>query len=184
MNRLKILFDADDTAEDLVGHWINVLNQKYGTTVAMEDVNDWDITQTFPTLKKADVFRVLYEDSFWRWIEPMPDSQRVLQQLHGEGHELYIVTATDYRISKAKFDRILSLFPFLDTEHIIIAHNKQMIRGDVLIDDGPHNLIGGEYFRILFDRPHNRGLNEKKYGIYRANSWEDVYRLIHENLIL
>ena len=36
--------------------------------------------------------------------------------------------------------------------------------GDVLIDDGPHNLVNGPYFRILFDQPHNRGIDEKKYG--------------------
>lgn len=184
MNHLKILFDADDTAEDLVGHWIDVLNQRYGTSVSIEDVNDWDITKAFPTLRKEEVFGVLHEDFFWQWIEPMPDSQRVLQQLHNEGHELFMVTATDYRTCKSKFDRILALFPFLDVEHIIIAHDKQMVHGDVLIDDGPHNLVNGGYFRILFDRPHNRGLNEKKYGMYRANSWDDVYQLIHENLIL
>lgn len=77
----------------------------------------------------------------------------------------------------------LELFPFLDTNHIIIAHNKQMVRGDVLIDDGPHNLVNGQYFRILFDAPHNRGFNEKKYGMYRAVGWEQVYQLIHDNLV-
>ena len=77
----------------------------------------------------------------------------------------------------------MELFPFLDANHIIIAHNKQMVMGDVLIDDGPHNLINGPYFRILFDQPHNRGIDEKKYGMHRAVGWEQVYQLIHENLV-
>ena len=62
--------------------------------------------------------------------------------------------------------------------------NQQMVRGDVLIDDGPHNLVNGQYFRILFDAPHNRGFNEKKYGMHRAVGWEQAYQLIHENLVI
>ena len=68
-------------------------------------------------------------------------------------------------------------------EYLKRLHNKQMVMGDVLIDDGPHNLVNGPYFRILFDQPHNRGINEKKYGMYRAVGWEQVYQLIHENLV-
>ena len=155
MTHLRILFDADDVAETLLEGWVKTLNERYGTTASVEDVTDWDISV----------------------------AQEYLKRLYDEGHELYMVTATDYRTCRVKIERILELFPFLDANHIIIAHNKQMIKGDVLIDDGPHNLINGPYFRILFDQPHNRGINEKKYGMYRAVSWEQVYQLIHENLV-
>lgn len=183
MTRLRILFDADDVAENLLESWIGALNEKYGTTVTAEDVTDWDISAAFPTQTKQQIYGALQKDEVWANLTPMPGAQKYLKQLYDEGHDLYMVTATDYRTCRVKIERILELFPFLDIEHIIIAHNKQMIKGDVLIDDGPHNLINGPYFRILFDRPHNRGINEKKYGMYRAVGWEQVYQLIHENLV-
>ena len=184
MHYLKILFDADDVAETLLDGWVKVLNERYGTNVSVEDVTDWDITLAFPTLNKSQVYGVLQEDQIWANLTPMPGAQEYLQRLYDEGHELYLVTASDYRTCKTKFDRILELFPFLDSHHIIVAHTKQMIAGDVLIDDGPHNLIDGNYFRILFDRPHNRGIDEEKYNMHRAHSWKEVYELIHRNLIL
>ncbi len=184
MNHLKILFDADDVAEDLLGCWVKRLNERYGTKVMPSDVVEWDMTRAFPTLTKEQIYGVLQDEGIWANLQPIPGAQEYLQQLHQEGHELYMVTATDCRTCGAKVRRILELFPFLDVEHIVIAHQKQMVLGDVLIDDGPHNLVGGRYFRILFDQPHNRGFDEKKHGIFRAVGWAEVYRLIHENLIL
>nr|WP_290461200.1 hypothetical protein [Acutalibacter muris] len=183
MTHLRILFDADDVAETLLESWVSTLNSRYGTSVSVDDVTDWDVSLAFPTLTKKQIYGVLQEDEVWANLTPMPGAQKYLQKLHDEGHELYMVTATDYRTCCVKIERILELFPFLDANHIIIAHNKQMVRGDVLIDDGPHNLVNGQYFRILFDAPHNRGFNEKKYGMYRAVGWEQVYQLIHDNLV-
>lgn len=169
MTRLRILFDADDVTENLLERWLSALNERYGTAVTAEDVTDWDISLAFPTLSKQQVYGILQEDQVWKNLMPVHGAQEYLQRLHDEGHELYMVTATDFR--------------WLDPEHIIIAHCKQMVCGDVLIDDAPHNLVGGPYFRILYDRPHNRKFKERKYSIYRAKDWEQVYSLIHDNLL-
>lgn len=177
---LTILFDADDVAENLLNCWIKLLNERYGTSVAFEDVNDWDMTLAFPTLTEQQLFGVLTEDELWKSLEPMPGSQRILQKWYDRGHKLYMVTASDYRTCKVKVERILEMFPFLDWEHIIFATNKQMVRGDILIDDGVHNLIGGAYHKILFNRPHNRGLDVEKYGIRRAETWDEVDALVEQ----
>lgn len=175
---LTILFDADDVAENFLDCWLSAVNKKYGTSVQFEDVTDWDVTLAFPTLTKAQIFGVLEEEDLWRGLEPMPGSQKILQKWYDKGHKLYMVTASDYRTCKVKTERILELFPFLDWEHIIFASEKQMVAGDVLIDDGIHNLIGGAYYKILFDRPHNRGLDAEKYGVHRARTWDEVDALV------
>lgn len=183
MNKRTILFDADDTVENLCDCWIAMLNERYGTSVTLEDVRDWDITLAFPTLTKEQVFGVLHDDELWRRITPIPGSVEVLQKLHQEGHQLYMVTASGYRTCKTKAERLLELFPFLDWEHIIITSHKQMVRGDILIDDGPHNLVGGEYFKILFDRPHNRNYDDAANGMLRLHTWEEIDTVIHNHLL-
>lgn len=179
MNRLTILFDADDVAEMLLDSWVNTLNDRYGTSVCVEDVTDWDVSLAFPTLTKEQIYGVLQDSELWSNLTPMPGAQECLQRLYDEGHDLYMVTATDYRTCRAKIERILELFPFLDVNHIIIAHNKQMIKGDILIDDGPHNLINGDYRKILFDRPHNRKFDAAANDMLRVKSWKEIDVAVH-----
>lgn len=183
MKKLTILFDADDTVENLSDCWIAMLNERYGTSVTPEDVHGWDISLAFPTLTKEQVFGVLHDDELWRRITPIPGSVEVLQKLYDEGHQLYMVTVSSYHTCKTKVERLLELFPFLDWKHIIFACNKQMVRGDVLIDDAPHNLVGGEYAKILFDRPHNRSFDHVAHDALRVNTWEEIDQVIHSYLL-
>jgi len=177
-----LLIDADDVAVDLDSEWVATINRQYGTNATLEDVTDWDITKTFPTLTKDQIFGVLKDPSIWLRLKPIPGSQKYLRMLHNEGYESYIVTATELSTCNVKVMRLLHLYPFLDVQHVIIAHNKQMIKGDVLVDNYENNLIGGDYSKIIFDRPHNRKFNEQAYGIHRSYTWADIYKQIHKIL--
>ena len=105
MKKLTILFDADDTVENLSDYWIAMLNERYGTSVTPEDVHGWDISLAFPTLTKEQVFGVL------------------------------------------------------------------------------HDLVGGEYAKILFDRPHNRSFDHVAHDALRVNTWEEIDQVIHSYLL-
>ena len=93
-----------------------------------------------------------------------------------------MVTASDYHTCRVKVERLLEMFPFLDWNHIIITSNKQMVCGDILIDDGPHNLVGGKYFKILYDRPHNRKFDAGANNALRLYTWDEIYFAIHTYL--
>lgn len=180
---MTILVDMDDVLELLVSGWTAYLNEKHGINVDPNDVNDWDITLAFPMLTSEQIYAAEQDDHLWDYVEPMPGAPETLKRLIDEGHTLYVVTSSYYQTMKSKMDNVLfRYFPFLKWEQVIVTFNKQMIKGDVLIDDGPHNLIGGSYRKILFDRPHNRNFNESLYGIVRAKDWDDVY--IHLQKIL
>lgn len=179
MKKLIILVDMDDTIENLLEVWVSYLNERYGLTVTVDDVRDWDISLAYPSLTRAQVYSVLYENAMWKRVEPLPDSQELLKKLKDDGHEIYIVTSSNYQTLHTKMDEVLFYyFPFIDWSHVIITSNKQMIRGDVLIDDAPHNHIGGEYFKILMDCPHNRTFDADGSGMIRVHSWKEIYEEI------
>lgn len=175
MKKLRILCDADDTIENLTVHWLDVLNNRYNYNVKKEDLKIWDMTAAFPELSKEAVLEPLYEEKFWDNITPIEDSGYYLNRLIDEGHELYIVTASIPETFDAKVRKLIQLFPFLCHSQIILSHNKQQIDGDVLIDDGVHNLIGGRYRKLLFHQPNNSYFKEDDYDITRVFSWKDVY---------
>lgn len=183
MQKPVLLFDADDVLENLLECWVRLLNERYGTNVDTEDVTSWDVAEAFPTLTREQVYELLSEDHLWESLSPTPGSQKILKKLHEEGFEIYVVTATDYRTCRVKFDRIKEMFPTLDDQHLIVTHNKQMVIGDILVDDKPENLIGGTYYGILVDRPHNRRFDAEAAGFVRVHNFSEIYTAIKHRAI-
>lgn len=178
---LTILVDMDDCIESLTEPWIKWLNEKYDTSVQPSDIVQWEIGLFFPKLTKEQIFEPLHCDDFWKTVKPKPYAIECLKQLIDDGHEIYIVTASSYQSIKYKIENVLLVyFPFIDWKHVIITHNKQMIKGDILIDDGPHNLIGGDFKKILMSRPHNMNFPNVEFGLVRVESWLEIYKLISQ----
>lgn len=178
MKRLTILIDMDDVLEDLVGCWISELNRKHGTTVTIEDVTDWKIAKFFPTLSSEELYAPLFDPDMWSRLEAMPNAPEIVRRLVDDGHTIRVVTATHYGTVLPKMKRFLSMYPFLKWEDVIIASDKSMIVGDVIIDDGTHNLETASCAKILFDRPHNRSYDAEANGMIRVKSWEEIYAVI------
>lgn len=180
MRRLTILVDMDDVLDELLKHWVSALNKKCNTDVGREDITGWDIHPYFPTLSQAELYAPLKEESFWANMTPVDGATQYIEQLQKDGHCVLVVTATHYGTVKPKIKWLLNTFHSLVWEDIIITSHKQLIKGDVLVDDGIHNLEGGTYFKILMDAPHNRSYDAEANGMARTTSWKDAYRLISD----
>ena len=185
-NRLKntrktILVDMDDTVTWLLPIWVSILNEKHNLCVDWRDIKKWDMSIPFPTLTKDQIYAPLMTEEIWDKVIPRGDSEFQLKLLYEEGYDIYICTTTDYRNVRPKYEKVIKkYFPFIDWGHMIITSNKQMIMGDFIIDDAPHNLIGGcQSHKILIDMPHNQDCDEK--GIVRFSNWESIRNYIENN---
>ena len=176
MRKLRVLCDADDVIEELLPLWVRVINLEFGTNVKWNDITEWDMEKFFPNLTKKQIHSPIYKDGFWDCITPMTGANEFIDNILSDGHELYIVTATNYQTCGAKIEKLLEMFPMLKWENFIIATNKQIINGDILLDDAPQNLIDGSYQKILFDRPHNHNFDERRYGINRVFTLDEAYK--------
>lgn len=176
-----ILTDLDDTMWNLVECWVEILNERYGTSVRTEDVTEWNISPFFPELSRDSVYSILNDDELWARVTPFEGCAEALTKLKDAGHTICVVTATNPRRCNAKIDRMLKLFPMIDKNDVIITHHKQMVKGDILIDDYPPNLLGGEYAGVLFDAPHNRSFNTGSI-IKRVHGWDEVVKYVEETI--
>ena len=176
---ITVLVDMDDTIEDLLSAWVQCLNKRYGLSVNPSDITDWDITLSFPSLSKEEVWHPLYEDEFWETVKPKQDAAKYLLKLQELGFNVYLCTATNHYTVKSKFENIVKRhFPFISWDQIIITPRKQLIDADILIDDGVHNLIGGKYKKILMSAPHNLKYKAEAMGMQRVDNWEEAYKAI------
>ena len=171
----------DDTIENLGIAWVEYLNEQYGLNADFQNSKEFDMQKLFPSLKPDEVYAPLWERELWKKVTPKPDAVEYLERLMNEGHEVYIVTASALGTIAMKTEEVLyKYFPYIKEQQVITTWNKQLIQGDVLVDDGVHNLEGGDFEKILFDAPYNREYHEGAHGMFRAHNWEEVYRLIQE----
>ena len=177
--KLRILVDMDDTIERLLEELVNRANRKFHQHVAVEDVTDWSIAPAFEGITKSQIMDAMNDEGFWMNVDPVPGAAEALKHFMDEGHEVYIVTATEMEhVTDKMRDLLFRCFPFLSWKQVVITRNKQLIRGDVLIDDGIHNLEGGDYAKILFTAPHNRYYDAEANGMIRADSWDEIIGII------
>lgn len=118
---------------------------------------------------------------FWGKIAPMQNAQDILKKLIDDGHTIRIVTASHYATVPAKIKRLLEMYPYLKWEDVIVASDKSLIFGDIMIDDGTHNLeVTSCGLAVLFDRPHNRSYNDEAAGMVRVETWDEIYEVVSE----
>ena len=178
---MTILVDLDDTLEQLLAALVQRANKKFCRNATVDDVTDWSIVCAFPGISKQEILDFMREEDFWDDVRPIPGAAEALQHFMAEGHEVYIVTATECEHVNAKMKGVLfRYFPFLSWDQVIITSRKQMIRGDVLIDDGIHNLEGGPYRKILFTAPYNRDYDAEANGMIRVHNWDEVVSVIDQ----
>lgn len=170
----------DDTIEDLLKAWLEWLNKKYGYDVKYEDVDHWALLDFYPGLEFSDIFSVLEDPQFWKTVKPKEDAIFYLKKLIEEDHQdVYICTNSYFRTIAPKVSKVLQkYFPFIDLHHLIVIKNKQMVKCDIMVDDGPQNLENGDYWRVLMDCPHNRSYDAEANGMLRVTDWKEIYSFI------
>lgn len=178
---MVILVDLDNVLINTGEAWVAEINRRHGTSVDYEDVTKWEIEYLFPSLTHDEVYAPLTDGSAWDYVTPVDGAQEYVQKLIDDGHKLYIATSSSLNTIGKKWREVIKkYFPMIPHNNIIVAHNKQMIDADILIDDAPFNIVGGRYYGILFDAPHNRKYSIHNNFMERAKNWCEVYKIIRE----
>lgn len=168
----KLAVDIDNTIWDLLSPWLNSYNEVFNDNLKYDDIIRYDFFNITSKASKEEVIKLLEINDIWNIIEPYENTYEYLEKLNNE-YELYIVTSTSYKTPKFKFDKLFSLFPFLNEDQLILISNKKLLNVDIMIDDCIDNLLGGKYIKILIDAPYNR--DYKKTDIIRVKDLKDAY---------
>jgi len=133
----RILLDMDGILCDLTGKWFSLYNEEYGDDLRVDALKEWG-PHKFAKAGKA-IYKYLARPGFFRDLEPLPGAVAGVRALCRRGHEVVIVTAAR-KGHGDKLEWIRRHLPFLPRDHVVFAHRKELIRGDLLFDDAPHNL--------------------------------------------
>lgn len=175
---MRILLDVDYCIAPLHDEWLSRYNRDFDDNLQSWQITEWDMTKFVSPKCGVGIYKYLNDMDLYDTLSPVTGSIWAVETLLRLGHDVRFVTS-GVNVSKINF---LRKWGFVRSEQdFVIAADKSLIIGDVLVDDYEKNLDTFNGFTILFDAAHNR--HDTKHT--RAIDWWDVvaYITLYESKI-
>lgn len=178
-----IWIDQDSVLYDLHTPWLRMHNDEYPDHIAtIEDHTSWDVDKACKAVGCPGNMRK-YFDAPELWTEgiPIKDSQRVVfKWSQNKNIEVGVLTtAANGMCMPYKLAWLSGYYPYIKNVIMVNTHLKHMVRGDILIDDGLHNLEDWQGVGICYTQPWNKDVE-----VLRAHNWSDVDKLVERALAM
>ena len=149
-----IICDVDEVLADMMPQVIKEYNNLYGSDITIDDIVQWELPEDMKAIYKR-------KDFFWE-LEPVEGAIEGLNML-AKNHEIIIATSPS-AIPSIAYEKLTWLHCFFPefVNNAMIGGRKELLQGDVIIDDNADYLINSPCpTKICMDRPWNRHLQER-----------------------
>ncbi len=169
MSKQKIiLVDQDNVIADQLGHFHTLLKRDHPQVYATYsgETTSHEIEADFAVEHAALIKSLRNQEGFFRDLLPVAGAKEGLVALRDAGFDVRICTAPIWEFKFCVPEKLEWIKRELGHEwaaNTIIARDKTLIVGDVLIDDKPE-VVGvrtPSWEHILFDQPYNRANSTK-----------------------
>lgn len=162
-NKLVVLLDVDDLVAECNGAALRRFNASNGTKYVLEDVVSW----ACETVKR---YKHLFSDPTFVESQPLvPGAKNFVLALMDRGCEVIFVTSTECEQARRKW--LNKNFPFVPKENKVFTSRKDLVEGDVLFDDAPHNIRQSRVrYPILMRKPWNRDVT----GVMAVDGFDEA----------
>lgn len=166
---MRILLDSDDVIVTHIPEVIKRFNEKYSRNVKVEDIKTWELEDSIEDGYLVNAF--FKEKGLYANLEIKPHAKEVINKWLSEGHEIVIVSAAHREAIEDKFYFYDTFFPEIPKENVLFLSRKDLIKGDIFVDDGIHNLDSSNVkHRIVFSQPWN----ESNETYLRVKDWFEL----------
>lgn len=183
----RLLIDMDGVLNDAITMLLARYNADYNDNLRIEDITAWELDKFVKPECGKMIYSYFREKGFFSKLPVQEHAQEVLARLLRAGHEIYVVTSSPPEAYEDKYYWFRRHFPFIPEQNIIFCTPKQITTGDVLFDDGPHNIK--EWLKhnpgkiaIVMDAPWNRGL-EEELETYQVDIYDEEGQYLYGNNI-
>lgn len=139
MNKqFTVLVDLDSTIYDLLTPTLAWVNATKGLKLTPQDIKEWQ----WGKVLGVDLYEFWAQEGIFYNLKPFPHAKWALQKVQDWGiRQIFFSTLVDG--PHVAWDKIRSIardFPFLQRDFLLTGKHKDITNGDLLVDDGPHNL--------------------------------------------
>jgi 5'-nucleotidase len=181
MNR--ILLDVDGVLADfaqMAVDWVNAHRERSPSLpldpLQVSDVESWDILAALGYASLQDDFdEHCNRNAPGRTLRMYGGARLFHAGLKSIG-EVVIVTSP-FKVARGwEMDRRAWLAEHFDTDpdDVVFTKRKELVRGDVLIDDGPHNIDSFPGPVVIIDRPWNQEIADSYHPRVRCRNYVEA----------
>ena len=172
---MQIIVDVDDVVVNLMEYCVRKFNKETGLWLKKDQIRSWDIA-SYTDPEKARIFYEYFKDPLiYNAIGPIEGALNSINILRENGHRIVFCTVNNYDNCKANW---LFRHEFMeDIKDFAVVHDKNLIRGDIILDDAPHFIQNSVFkYPVVFTQPWNEDINFKN----RVNNWKEFLKLVEE----
>lgn len=179
-----VLVDIDGVVAETHKRWLELYNRDWRDNLTIDDITDWSVHKFVKPECGAAVYGYLRFPWLYDDVEEVEGAFAGVSAIRSMGHRVVFVSAGMYpgKVEWLHRHGFLVEYPH-GTEHweaatdVVLAGDKSIIRGSVLIDDRWENVRDFHSFSILYDRPWNSRVSMVT-KLWKAYNWDHVVEVI------
>ncbi len=186
----KIIIDFDEVICD--NEFMQSFNEFFNVDMKPSDFENYYIDASIedPDTKRA-FGEYLVQRNFYRGAKLKEGAAAVIEKL-SKKHDVYICTAyyMDYvrelcgKVIEQKYAFVAREMPNFNMKKILFTNSKNVVVGDIIIDDNLNNLLTNKSpQKLLFTSENNARYTEAELrakNVQRVNGWQEIEKLLLE----
>jgi 5'-nucleotidase len=168
----RLIVDMDGVIADIYSQFIEYEFEELKVRQELNNLKGKSEEQAFINHDKY-----INSENFFLNAKPINGSIEALMKLNAK-YDLFIVSsATQFPLSLLEKTKWLQkYFPFIHWKQIVFCGSKELINGDIMIDDHFKNLDVFKGQTILFEQPHNS--RKQNANHIRVFSWREIEEIL------
>ena len=166
---MLILVDMDGVLADFEGHLMQQWQARHPNTfeLAREERTTFYVSRQFPKEHRQKLFDIMYSQQFFANLPAIAGGKEALEKMREMGWEVFLCSSPLLSNKTGASEKFAWVEQHLGRDWIsqlILATDKTLVQGDILIDDRPEikGAVKPVWEHVLYDQPYNRQTNGKR----------------------
>lgn len=168
----RLLIDMDGVLSDIYSQFLKYEFKDIGLSQSLDDIKGKLERDAF---KFHDKY--INSENFFYSALPITDSIEIVNKLNNQYEAFIVSSATQFPLSLTeKINWLAKYFPFLSWKQVVLCGTKDIVYGDIMIDDHFKNLDTFQGQTILFTQSHNVDQPVNRHT--RVNNWKEIEAIL------
>ena len=171
---MRIICDMDGVLVDFINPLLEDYNRMYKENLKPEDIAEWSLPE-----EMVEIF--MNDPNFFMRLRLYKGAEEMLARLRDSDHEIILATSPSQNpnIAAQKVQWVKDNLHLPEyCKNLALVERKDILQGDVIIDDNPAFFRGFDGVTLLVDQPWNRENIDYDFRVWSIQSIPTIIEFI------